>query len=504
MGRARSANTLFMHLLAAFALAAGLAVPTLALAGPWVDEGDLGLRDDLEMLADAGVISAPLTTWPLTWASIMPDVNNADITKLNPGEVAALGRVKARMNAQTKIGPVRGLLRASVAQHPIEIRTFEETPRNEGELTAGFQWMGKWAAVRLQATGVVNSNDEDSQDDRDVYADGSYLSGITGNWIFSAAQVDRWWGPGYEGSLILSNNARPVPALVVQRNNTHGFDSKWLRWLGTWSFVAFNGWLEEDRDVPNAMLFGMRFSFKPLKDLEISLSRTAQWGGDGRPSDLNAFWNMIVGKDNPGEQGVTAENEPGNQLAGFDFRWASPFTDDNYAFYLQWIGEDEKGTSKTPSAWMKMGGIEGWGSWGDRGASWRVYFEHSQTITNSRFHVAYNHHLYTDGYRTRGRVIGDSIDNDGKIYSLGGMVTGPRGWHYNVRLRYGDLNQDSDRNNSVTVNATDWASVELTSQFPIPGGRLHYGLGYEQWKDKVLNETDDEVRAFLEYKSFYW
>ena len=26
--------------------------------------------------------------------------------------------------------------------------------------------------------------------------------------------TDRWWGPGWDGSLILSNNARPIPAIT--------------------------------------------------------------------------------------------------------------------------------------------------------------------------------------------------------------------------------------------------------------------------------------------------
>ena len=39
--------------------------------------------------------------------------------------------------------------------------------------------------------------------------DGSYIAARLGNWSASFGQVERWWGPGWDGSLILSTNARP-------------------------------------------------------------------------------------------------------------------------------------------------------------------------------------------------------------------------------------------------------------------------------------------------------
>ncbi len=44
-----------------------------------------------------------------------------------------------------------------------------------------------------------------------------------GNWNISAGAIDRWWGPGWEGSLILSNNARPVPSIGIDRNEARPF-----------------------------------------------------------------------------------------------------------------------------------------------------------------------------------------------------------------------------------------------------------------------------------------
>ena len=63
-----------------------------------------------------------------------------------------------------------------------------------------------------------------------------------------------------------------------------------LRWLGPWRFSTFMGQLEEDRDYPEALLFGMRFESRPLPSLQIAASRSAQWCGEGRPCDLSTFW----------------------------------------------------------------------------------------------------------------------------------------------------------------------------------------------------------------------
>ena len=49
-----------MRFLAVFVFGWLAAVP--ALAGPWLDPGDAGLRHDVMLLADAGVIRAPVST----------------------------------------------------------------------------------------------------------------------------------------------------------------------------------------------------------------------------------------------------------------------------------------------------------------------------------------------------------------------------------------------------------------------------------------------------------
>jgi hypothetical protein len=63
--------------------------------------------------------------------------------------------------------------------------------------------------------------------------------------MFAAGFMQRWWGPGWDGSLILSSNARPIPALSVDRNYSDPFGLPVLRRLGPWSASVGMGQLDD-------------------------------------------------------------------------------------------------------------------------------------------------------------------------------------------------------------------------------------------------------------------
>ena len=52
-------------------------VATSTLASPALQPGDIGLRHDIQVLADYGVIRGPVTTWPLSWDAIAADLRVA-------------------------------------------------------------------------------------------------------------------------------------------------------------------------------------------------------------------------------------------------------------------------------------------------------------------------------------------------------------------------------------------------------------------------------------------
>jgi len=410
-----------------------------AVAAPWAEQGDTRLRHDLQLLGDSGLLNVPLTTWPISWGDVSQALESSPSAATNVSVMAAYQRVENRLEIENKrqIKLNAGL---SVATTPIRFRTFSDTARETAEAKVGVEWMGDILALKLQGATV-----RDPQDGKQYRLDGSYAGLALGNWMLSAGSMDRWWGPGWEGSLIMSNNARPVPGFTIQRNYSDPFDLPVLRWLGPWNFTFFTGKLEKDRVIPDALLTGMRLSFKPTSKIEIGLSRTSQWGGQGRPTGFKTFFKMLAGQDNRGNSGITLANEPGNQLAGYDVRWRSPIGELPYALYTQWIGEDEAGM--LPSRFIAMGGAELWGDLGDMGASWRLHVEYTNTLagfykSKPFYNYAYEHHgIYRSGYRYYGQSMGHAIDGNGRMLSIGGVIVDDSGRLWEALLRKNKFNR---------------------------------------------------------------
>jgi hypothetical protein len=182
----------------------------------------------------------------------------------------------------------------------------------------------------------------------------------------------------------------------------------------------FAGQLESDRFVEHAKLLGARFSVRPADWLELGASRTAQWGGEGRPQDFSSFVDVVTGNDNTGDGGITRDNEPSNQLAGIDWRASASFDETSYEFYGDVVGDDNAGVM--PSRLIATFGL------GTQmpiaSTDVRVYLEYTDTQTR-RFYkagqpnYAYEHGTYRSGYRYKDRNIAATIDGDSKSTSLG-------------------------------------------------------------------------------------
>jgi hypothetical protein len=481
------------------ALALFLCLPATALAEPWVAPGDARLRHDLELLNDSGAMHLPLTAWPLSWDDIARGLDQVDPARLSPGTRAAWERLSAERERAS--GEPRLELSASLAEAPRRVRGFAALPRDEAEAGAAFAWSGARLAVRLQGTLVADPVDGD-----EVRPDGSYVGLTLGNWMLSAGWQDRWWGPGRDGSLILSTSARPTPGFAIQRRTSTPFETRWLRWIGPWSFSAFMTELDDERVIDDARLLGMRVNFRPLAGLEIGLSRTAQWCGEGRPCDFSTLTDLLLGNDNRGVN-VDPDAEPGNQLAGIDLRWRLP-RQVPLALYMQWIGEDTRQGGPEIGSWLRQVGIEHWGRVG--GLVHRSHFEVSDTecreggfgFAEHKPDCAYEHGTYRTGYRYLGRSLGHGADGDGLIYTFGSTLVQSAGHSWNVSVRHMEVNRSGTAAAQHTISATaqDVSDFLLTHERLMQLGRLRIGLGYRRLED-LSGTSSDDVEAFIGWSS---
>ncbi len=120
------------------------------VAGPSIAAGDLALRHDIQRLADAGVISGPVTTWPLAWGPIASDIRDVENDiELSDDLLHALIRLRARADREMRIDEIRLHANASIADNPTRIRSFQDTPRDSGEIGGGLDWTGDRLSIQL-------------------------------------------------------------------------------------------------------------------------------------------------------------------------------------------------------------------------------------------------------------------------------------------------------------------------------------------------------------------
>ncbi len=210
-----------------------------------------------------------------------------------------------------------------------------------------------------------------------------------------------WWGPGYHGSMLMSNNAEPFK--IIKVSNPRPIQLPWIfRHLGPFKAVWFLSELEKNRTVPKAKLTGLRFNFKPHPIFEVGLSRTIIFDGSGRPSVglkdyLDMFW----------PQSEQAEN---NQLAGFDVSLLLPFDKKmpvkSIRLYADLAGEDEAGG--LPAKWGTLLGMQLSDILLTARTDLRIEYANNRVAGFPN--VFYNHGLYQ--YTYKGQIIGHHMGTD--------------------------------------------------------------------------------------------
>ena len=333
-------------------------------------------------------------------------------------------------------------------------------------------------------------------DDRaDFRLDGSQLA-IGGEvWSVALGAKERNWSFSPNTSLIWSQNARPVPALSIQRERAPS-DSAWFGWMGHWSGEIVFGQLDGEQPDPNIQMFGARLVVNPLPGLDVELVRTAQWGGDGRPGGFDAFWDMLIGDSN---QGSASGMDPANQLAGVGLSYSLQGDLVPLRFYLQAIGEDEAGG--LPSCFMYLVGAEWTGALGSTPTT--VTVEGIDTIiefTDGGFcgpATAYGGQ-YNRGYSQLGSVMGAAVDTAGQsigidvLHEFGDQSVG---WGAKQVL----INDIEAANHRLSSERASGVTGYVSYQRSIGQGRIITGLSYQGF-DLDNADLSEGLRAWLNYE----
>lgn len=232
--------------------------------------------------------------------------------------------------------------------------------------------------------------------DRPVLNEGYAVLNLAGT-DFSYGKMQRWWGPGHNGALLLSNNPEDLTAFGIS-NLIPTLLPGFLSHLGLFRATLFVAKLGSNRVVGKPYFWGLRLDFKPAPFLELGIERTALLGGQGRSAKLKTWIKSFTGR---GENisGV----EAGDQIAGGDIKITLPFKFQPIQLYLEADGEDQAGI--LPSHWAFVTGIYLPRILGLEHISYRI--ESARTSE-----VWYVHHIYQTGYKYKGRIIGHYMGTD--------------------------------------------------------------------------------------------
>ncbi len=277
-----------------------------------------------------------------------------------------------------------------------------------------------WAAHDAWAAVSVDGATLWSGDEPKFQMQEAYLRAGIWNFDLLAGRESLWWGPGYHGALLLSDNARPMD--MVRLSNRDPLRLPWVFGrLGVFRLNWFLARLEGDRnDFRHPLFNGMRMEWSLAPWMSFGVTRTIMLGGDGRnPSVSQYFKNLFLGI---GENNSAGPLDPTNsdQKAGGDLRVRVPdlsrfiFFVREFELYAEVVGEDEADTFGItgPSNLAFLGGGFFPDIFGVSGLDLRL--EWASNRVPSKPDVWYNHSIFTDGYTIRGRIIGHHMGTQGE------------------------------------------------------------------------------------------
>lgn len=220
-----------------------------------------------------------------------------------------------------------------------------------------------------------------------------------------------WYGPGYHGSLLLSDNSQPFETIELKNRRPFYFPGI-FEYIGQWNMQFFLSRLEKDRHFPRALITGTRVEVYSLPYLGLGINHTAMFGGEGNGGySFNRFYNALFAT------GAGTDSDRINHLASFDLQFILPHALHQYfpisnglKLYAEIGAEDN------------LPGFE----FIHRGYLFGAYlpgiFQLEDTDLRIEFAqtdpVWYEHGILKSGYKYKENIIGHHMGTDARDYFL--------------------------------------------------------------------------------------
>jgi hypothetical protein len=447
-------------------------------ASPWAEVGDNQLRADVELLASAGMISLT-TQWPLPWTAIARDLkDNAALAEQTASVRAAAARLLRRAQAETRPG-FAGAVTLDATNNPSLVHGFDSLGRGDGQNQASVSYSSSDVAARLSLGGFTQSFNNGATK---LALDDSYVATKLGDALVYGGWLSHWWGPGWISALSLSNNARPMPQIGVERLDNQASTWPVLSWLGPWQAEFFVGLLDGPRLQRNTIYDALRVTFQPVSRLEIGLARTEETCGQGHPcSPVVEYFDL---------QNTAAHPSKTNDEGLIDLKYGYDIAGLPMQAYLQLMNEDS--SPFTHSGTSHLFGVTAFLPTGENPL--RLTLEYASSVSTKDvfsfgsyiYGFSYTDYKYIDGMRYRGRTIGFSLDDDSTLLSLQGGWSDRDGRFYELSLHH------------AVIGVAQSAGANIVSPVPVTvnmmEGRVSLPLFHGAKLDVAGRLQDDQPR----------
>jgi len=268
---------------------------------------------------------------------------------------------------------------------------------------SGHVTSASWFEAGGIAAGYVQPEYQIGDDTNRVQLIEGYVKGRAGFVELVVGRESMWWGPGFHGSMLVSNNA--VALDMVRLRTSHQVTLPWIfDILGPLRFEVFFGQLEEERKLyPRSKVTGARLDLSPFPWLEIGFARTIVFDGDGRPKPHWYGWPSVWFFGN--KEGTEGSKYAGDNRFQLDvsLRLANvgryvPITRDA-ELYVD-LGWDDTccGTVFWPIKSGPIAGVYLPNLFGSPDTTFRFEYSNSSSFQ-------FTHSVWQDGYTRKGQVI---------------------------------------------------------------------------------------------------
>lgn len=255
-----------------FAGGLSLLMTPSAISSVWIEASDVELRNSLIVLAESGLIKTPIQQFPITWKTLLPELDALELNNLSVTQQLALRHVRHQL-AQAQNGPkTRWYIAATDSQQVVQ--DYGDAIYEEAKISLSRTMHGTHWAARIQ----VNYRKDPFEGDNNKTLDGSYLAYNLNDWSFSLDSLPLRWGPAEHSSLLFSNNARPMPKIRI--DYAPDYPPAGMNRFKLSFFSAY----QDDGYSHHSRIDGLRFSSQLFQHLWFGLSAIEQ-SSDERPDN---------------------------------------------------------------------------------------------------------------------------------------------------------------------------------------------------------------------------